>query len=60
MELNNITQKGTRDLNMIINAYWDLFSQKSFKPTGREVKLWVRRYRLREKFKIEECKKILS
>lgn len=49
-----IKNKGTRDEQMLSNAYFDLFSMKDYKPTGKELKNWVHRFRMREKFKRQQ------
>ncbi len=53
MELT-IKNKGTRDAQMISNAYYDLFSLKDYKPTAKEITNWVHRFRMRERFKREQ------
>ena len=40
-----------RRLNLIASAYYGLFSDKDFKPTGKQIENWMRRYEIRETFK---------
>jgi len=49
-----IKDKGIRDEQMIAKAYYDLFSMKDYKPKAKEISNWVRRFRMRERFKREE------
>lgn len=46
-----------KNVNMILNAYYDLFSIKDWKPSLDEVKLWYRRYKRRETYKYKRKKK---
>lgn len=46
-----IKGKGSRDLQMILSAYYDLFSIKNYKPTANEITNWLRRYKTRERFR---------
>ena len=52
--VTTIKNKGTRDEQMLASAYYDLFSMKDYKPKANELKNWVRRFRMREKFKREQ------
>ena len=38
-------------LNLITSAYFDLFSVKNYKPTAKNLRQWLIRYRRRETFK---------
>ena len=43
-----ISDKGTKDQQMLMNAYYDLFSIKGWKPTPGDIINWLRRYKKRE------------
>ena len=45
-----IKGKGSRDLQMLLSAYYDLFSIKNYKPKANEIKNWLYRYKKRERF----------
>lgn len=45
-----------KDVNMIINAYFDLFSIKGYKPELIDIKRWYRRYK--KKLRAEKKEKL--